>query len=68
MDFKTIKDLQKYLRKVDKEKVTGFNCKYELFIHEETDEGYRVLWNAYYGTNNACEDICSLLGIKMEEV
>lgn len=49
---------------VDPDKIHTFNCKKELFIKGENGE---ELFTAYYGTNNACDDICALLGLPEPE-
>lgn len=46
---------------VDPTTLTGFICKRELFIRAGTPED---VFSQYYGSRNACEDVCRLLGIE----
>lgn len=45
--------------------ITGFDCKHELFVNNQTGD---TVFSAYYGTYNACDDVCTLLGIEHMEV
>lgn len=49
---------------LDIDSITAFNCKYELLIN--TRDG-KTVFSAYYGTNNACNDISALLGLDEPE-
>lgn len=66
MEYKSVVELQKAIQsgEVDINKIAAFNCKRELFIHDEN--GKRV-FSAYYGTNNGCNDVCALLGLPEPE-
>jgi hypothetical protein len=66
--YKTILEFQAALQsgEIDKAEITAYECKRELFIRGKNGED---LFSAYYGTHNACYDICMLLDLgEPEEV
>jgi len=69
--YKNIAELKAALdnQVYDLYKVAGFSNTGELFImliNPDTDRDLQ-LFNAYYGSHNACADICKLLGISVSE-
>jgi hypothetical protein len=69
--YKTVIELRDAIQRgdVDLPKVSTLNNKNELYVHgpAENDEPYTRLFTEYYGTVNACEDVCLLLGLPLPE-
>jgi hypothetical protein len=66
--YETVLELREAILRgdVDPAKCWTFNNKNELYVHGPADEqspDYARLFTEYYGTNNACSDICALLGL-----
>jgi len=51
---------------LEAKELIAFNCKQELFIQDR--KSGKEIFSAYYGANNACEDVCTLLNIEMQVV
>lgn len=67
MEYKTVLEIKEALQsgELNPDELGTFNCKQELFINDK--KGKR-LFSAYYGTNNGCNDVCTLLGLPEPEL
>jgi len=66
MEYKDVLSVKEAIEtgELNTDTVGVFVCKGELFIN---DERGKSLFSAYYGTINACEDVCALLGLDEPE-
>lgn len=66
MKYQDVTELARAIENLeeDPDTITTYNCKKELFIK---DGNGKDLFVAYYGTDNACDDVCALLGLPEPE-
>ncbi len=65
--FKSVLDIQIALQKneLHRSEFVAFCNDGNLFFHDEDGTEF---FSAYYGSVQACQDVCALLGVKVEEV